>query len=206
MSQATIYVVDDDEALRDANVLYFRLQGLVAESFASAEDFLAARRDDWAGCVLLDLKMPGMGGLELRRIMAQRGETLPVVFVTAHGNADAVRWALKSGAFDFLEKPVDNDLLLHVVRSALGCDESRRQRLAQAAERPRRLEWLTSRERQVLESLVRGLHYREIAEELRISARNVEVYKARMMEKLRLRTLAELFRFHAAATGQDRGA
>lgn len=195
-----IYIVDDDEALRDATVLFLRVHRIPSLSFGSAEEFLAAVQPDWSGCLLLDLKLGGMGGLELQQELNRRGVALPIVIVTAHGDVAATRAALKAGAFDFLEKPVDNDLLLEVVGNAASWDERRRHQAAEAQQRQERIERLTQRERQVLELVALGHNHREISQALGISARTVEVYKSRMMEKLQARTLADVIRL-AAGTG-----
>lgn len=194
MTSPTVYIVDDDDGLRDATQLFLGVHGLPARSFASAELFLAAWRADMAGCVLLDLKMPGMGGLALQQVLLERGATLPIVVVTAHGDVATARSALKSGAFDFLEKPVGNELLLEVVANALTHDQRRRTDALTAAQRRERLDRLTTRERQVLQHVAQGHSHREIAAALGISPRTVEVYKMRLMEKLQARTLADVIR------------
>jgi RNA polymerase sigma factor (sigma-70 family) len=194
-----VYIVDDDAALRDATVLFLRLHHVTSLSFASAEDFLAAAQPDWTGCLLLDLKLGGMDGLTLQKELTRRGIALPIVIVTAHGDVAATRAALKAGAFDFLEKPVDNDLLLEVVGNAVSHDERRRSLAVESQQRQLRVERLTQRERQVLELVALGRSHREIAQSLGISARTVEVYKSRLMEKLQARTLADVIRLAAGA-------
>lgn len=196
---STVYIVDDDPALRDATALFLRVRQIPSLSFASAEEFLGAVQPHWSGCLLLDLKLGGMSGLDLQQALVEAGIALPVVIVTAHGDVATTRAALKAGAFDFLEKPVDNDLLLEVVGNAATYDERRRSLAAEAQERQLRIERLTQRERQVMDLVALGRSHREIAEELGISARTVEVYKSRMMEKLQARTLADVIRLAAVA-------
>jgi RNA polymerase sigma factor (sigma-70 family) len=199
MSDSTVFVVDDDASIRDALSLLISLKGLRAAVFSSAEDFLAVYESGWRGCLLTDLKMPGMSGLDLQALLRDRNVTLPVVVLTAHGDVATTRAALKSGAVDFLEKPVDDDVLIDVLKNAIRLDEERHKATTQQAETSARLERLTPRERAVLDLLAEGLQHREIAERLAISPRTVEVYKARMMEKLQLRTLADVIRFGTQA-------
>lgn len=194
MTLPAVYIVDDDAALRDATQLFLRVHGLPTRAFASAEAFLEAWEPDCAGCVLLDLKMPGMGGQALLQRLLQGRSAPPVVVVTAHGDVATARHALKSGAFDFLEKPVANEILLEVVSNALAHDDARRTDARTAGQRRARIERLTARERQVMQHVARGHSHREIAAALGISPRTVEVYKMRMMEKLQARTLADVIR------------
>jgi len=194
MSDPIVFVVDDDAAIRDALSLLISLKGLKASVFSCAEDFLAVYDSDWRGCLLTDLQMPGMGGLDLQMTLRQRGVVLPVVVLTAHGDVATTRTALKNGAVDFLEKPVDDDVLIDVLRNAIRIDAQRYVAQLQQIETTTRLGRLTPREREVLDLLADGLQHREIAERLTISPRTVEVYKARMMEKLQCRTLAEVVR------------
>jgi FixJ family two-component response regulator len=192
-NEGTVYVVDDDASVRDSLSLMLSLKGLATATFASAEDFLAVARPDWRGCVLADLRMPGMSGLDLLAAMRGRFPQLAVVVVTAHGNVEAARAAFLSDAADFIEKPFDAGQLL-------GAIENARARLAQraGAKPPLPVEALTPRERQVLELVLQGLHNRQIAERLAISPRTVEVHKGRMMEKLGAESIVELVRMHDA--------
>ena len=194
MTENTVFLVDDDASIRDALSLLISLKGLRTSVFASAEDFLAVYNPDWRGCLLTDLKMQGMSGLELQSVLRERGVQLPVVVLTAHGDVTTTRAALKNGAVDFLEKPVNDEVLIDVLMNAIRIDAQRHQVHAQQEERSARLSRLTSREREVLALLAEGFSHREIAEKLSISARTVEVYKARMMDKLQCGTLAEVVR------------
>lgn len=206
MSDSTVFVVDDDASIRDALSLLISLKGLRASVFSSAEDFLAVYEASWRGCLLTDLQMPGgMNGLELQATLRDRNVSLPVVVLTAHGDVSAARTALKNGAVDFLEKPVDDDVLLDVLRHAIRIDDEHHRARARRADTEVRLARLTPRERDVLELLAEGLQHREIAERLSISPRTVEVYKARMMEKLQCRTLAEIVRIGTEARAQRTG-
>lgn len=197
MAEPTVFVVDDDAGIRDALSLLISLRGLRAQVFASAEDFLATYQPQWRGCLLADLQMPGMSGLELQAELKARGHTLPVVVLTAHGDVATTRAALKNGALDFLEKPVDDAVLIDVLGNAIRVDAERHTAEQARSATAERLARLTPRERDVLRLLARGQQLREIAQQLDISPRTVEVYKARMMEKLGCRTLADVVRIGA---------
>ena len=195
----TVFLIDDDAAVRDSLCLLLSLKGVRTLPFANAESFIETYRPEWPGCVLTDLRMPGMTGLELQAALRGRGIAVPVVVLTAHGDVATARAALKNGAFDFLEKPIDDAVLLEVLENALRADRERRAVAASRSASDERLERLTAREREILALIGAGHQNREIASELGISPRTVEVHKARIMEKLECRTLAELIRKHVAS-------
>jgi len=197
--EQTVFIVDDDVAVRDSLALLLGLKGYRTAIFSSAEDFLAAYRKDWRGCLVLDIKMGGMSGLELQSRLASQAIEMPIVIITGHGDAASARTALKSGAVDFLEKPLDEEQLVAAVGSALERDAKRRAEKVVGDETSSRLARLTPRERQVMDLAAAGRHNREIGEALGISPRTVEVYKARLMEKLQARNLSELIRFALTA-------
>ncbi|MGH8664882.1 MAG: response regulator transcription factor [Burkholderiales bacterium] len=197
--EQTVFIVDDDVAVRDALALLLGLKGYRTAIFSSAEDFLAAYRKDWRGCLVLDIKMSGMTGLDLQSRLASQNVEMPIVIITGHGDAASARQALKSGAVDFLEKPLDEEQLVAAVGSALERDARRRAEKVVGDETSSRLARLTPRERQVMDLAAAGRHNREIGEALGISPRTVEVYKARLMEKLQARNLSELIRFALTA-------
>jgi FixJ family two-component response regulator len=197
--EQTVFIVDDDVAVRDSLALLLGLKGYRTAIYSSAEDFLAAYRKDWRGCLVLDIKMSGMTGLDLQAQLAAQGIELPIVIITGHGDAASARSALKSGAVDFLEKPLDEEQLVAAVGSALERDAKRRAEKLGGSEASSRLARLTPRERQVMDLAAAGRHNREIGEALGISPRTVEVYKARLMEKLQARNLSELIRFALTA-------
>jgi FixJ family two-component response regulator len=200
-AEQTVFIVEDDAAVRDSLGLLLGLQGYRTQSFDCAEDFLRTYQPAWGGCLLLDIRMPGMSGLALQEDLRRQRIALPVIIMTAHGDISTVRTALKSGAVDFLEKPVDPDALLLAVRSALDADAARR-RIARDAEAvTRKLSNLTARELQVLDLVAKGCHNREIATTLGISPRTVEVHKARVMEKLQVENIPELVRIVLGAQG-----
>jgi RNA polymerase sigma factor (sigma-70 family) len=199
--QPTVYFVDDDAAVRDAISLLLSLKGFLSQVFASAETFLETYRPEWRGVLLTDLRMAGMGGLELQRELAVRGVSLPVVVMTAHGDVNTTREAMKAGAYDFIEKPADDAVLVDVLRSAIAHDAENHKVEAVRQVRRERLDRLTPRERDVARLLAQGMQNRQIATALGISPRTVEVYKARMMEKLDCRNLADVLRVTGALAG-----
>jgi FixJ family two-component response regulator len=195
------HIVDDDGAVRDSLSLWLGMRGIRCLAYESGEQFLAAIEPAWRGCVLVDLRLEGIDGLQLQARLADMGVRMPVIFVTAHGDVGAARDALKAGAFDFVEKPVDNDRLVELVRAAMASDAESAQRQAQAAELTSRMQ----REREVMKQVVAGRHNREIAAELGISPRTVEVYKARLMDKLDVRRVADLVKLALEAPGETPG-
>jgi FixJ family two-component response regulator len=194
----TVYIVDDDPAIRDSLSLLLSLRGYRTATFALAQDLLAALDATSAGCVVADLKMPAMSGLELQAALRSRGIAVPVVIVTAHGDVASARQAFRADAVDFLEKPFEEDAAIAAVEAGFARE---RERLALGGREERRranLSVLTERERGVAELLAQGLHNRDVAERLGISPRTVEVHKARVMAKLGARNLVELVRLMEA--------
>jgi len=196
-SGACVYIVDDDDAVRSGLRLLLSSCGLVTQSFDSARAFLDSVAVDALGCLLLDVRMPGISGLELQERMEARGFQLPVILLTGHGDVPMAVRAMKRGAFDFIQKPFNDQYLLDRVQQAtqLSVDNAERQRQQQI--RRGRLAKLTSREQAVLERLVSGQANKVIASELGISERTVEVHRARVMEKMETRTLAQLIQLMA---------
>lgn len=199
IESGTVFLIDDDPSVRDSLSLLLSLKGVRTQLFANAESFIEAYLPGWVGCVLTDLRMPGMTGLELQAALRAREIELPVVVLTAHGDVATARAALKNGAFDFLEKPIDDALLIEVLGNALRVDRERRSAVTTRAFVSARFERLTEREREILALITAGHQNREVAAQLGISPRTVEVHKARIMEKLGCRSLAELIRVNIAA-------
>lgn len=199
--EPTVFLVDDDPSVRDSLSLFLSLKGFRIQPFASAEDFLSTYRADWPGCLVLDVRMTGMDGLTLQARLRENGVALPVIVMTAYGDVATARTALKGGAIDFLEKPIDVELLHKAVSEALARDRVLREENLESADVQERVARLTERERQVLERVVGGKHNREIAAELDISPRTVEVYKARIMEKCQVRRLPDLIRLVLKSQG-----
>ena len=210
MHSETIFIIDDDASVRDALMLLLSLRGHACAAFASAEDFLSALQPDWRGCVVADIRLSGLSGLQLQALLKERGPPLPVIVITAHGDVAAARQAFRADAVDFLEKPFDGEHLLRAVETALGSRQAPPPaavslasvgsggaaaragvRAGAAAPDPQAL---SPREHEVMDLLVRGLHNRRIAEELGISHRTVEVHKARVLDKLGVRSVVELVR------------
>lgn len=211
MHRETVFIIDDDASVRDALMLLLSLRGHACAGFASAEDFLTALQPGWRGCVVADIRMSGMSGLQLQALLREQGLPLPVIVITAHGDVAAARQAFMADAVDFLEKPFDGEQLLSAVETALtgvravaaaqigpprGAegDEAASSATLQNAPRSTAAPVLSPREREVMGLLVQGLHNRRIAEELGISHRTVEVHKARVLEKLGVRSVVELVR------------
>lgn len=190
----TVFIVDDDASVRDSTALYLSLKGFQTRLYARGEDFLSSLPDDPVGCALLDIRMPGISGIEVHQQLVQTRPDLPVIFMTAHGDVATVRQCLKAGATDFIEKPLDHPLLIDAIGKALEQQASRAADRQRSQETRLRLERLTPRENEVLRLLALGLQNRDIAIKLAISPRTVEVYKARLMEKLQTRSLANLVR------------
>jgi RNA polymerase sigma factor (sigma-70 family) len=201
----TVFVIDDDAAVRDSIALMLGLEGYRTSVFADAEAFLAAWREDWAGCVIADVRLPGQSGVELQHALRKRGTSLPFVIITAHGDVATARAAFRSQAVDFLEKPFDSVQLCAAIETAFALEERRIQTDDSRRRDSAKLERLTAREREVLAQAALGLHAKEIAAALGISPRTVEVHKTRIMEKLGVRNVAELVRFAVAAMPPGRG-
>ena len=202
----TVFLVDDDAAVRDALGVLFRTEGLTVSAYASAESFLATCPLDVCGCLVLDLHMPGMGGIELQKALSEQNILLPVIFLTGHGDIPMSVRALKAGAVDFLEKPANPDVLLARVRDALAQDLRRRTISAEQAALDALYDRLTVREREILAQVADGKTSKEIARSLGISPRTVEVHRSHIMGKLGADSLADLIRIGqlcASATFPD---
>ncbi|ALK08283.1 response regulator transcription factor [Blastochloris viridis] len=191
-ARARVFVVDDDAAIRDSLVWLFRSRGLLALSFSSGEAFLDTWRPDLDGCIVADIRMEGIGGLELFDRLKQQGSRLPVVFLTGHGDVPMAVSALKRGARDFIEKPFNDNDLVDIVIAVLDEQAVLRAAEQQSLERDHRLDRLTARERQVLDLLLEGRLNKQIADELGVSMRTVEVHRARVFEKMGVRNAVEL--------------
>ena len=196
--QQKVYIVDDDEAMRDSLIWLLEGEGFAVESFASAEAFLAHQESAVAVCLVLDVRMPEMSGLELQERLANQGSTLPVIFITGHGDVPMAVSALQRGACDFVQKPfADQDLVTRIKRAlSLDC-QAAAQRVQEAALRER-ASHLSPRELEVMHLVVEGKLNKQIADELQISMKTVEAHRARVMEKMKARTLADLVKVHLA--------
>lgn len=189
-----VIIVDDDEAIRDSLSMLLESVGRPCMAFASGEELLERFDPDWSGCMLLDIRMPGIGGMELQQRLIDRGSRLPIIFITGHGDVPMAVEALHKGAFDFVQKPFRDQELLDRIEQAVETDVEKRSEQEQIDAIHERYETLTPREKEVMEFVVKGLANKVIAMDLGLSQRTVEVHRARVMEKMRVRSLAELVR------------
>ncbi len=193
---ATIYVVDDDDGMRRALTLLLSTVGFNTQSFARPSEFLAKLKPDEPGCLVLDIRMPEMSGLELQQQLNRTGCMLPIIFITGHGDVPMAVQAMKAGAFEFIQKPFREQDLLDQINHALRHDAENRQNVARRADVLRRLETLTPRERQVMDLVVDGGANKVIAIDLGLSERTVEIHRAKVMEKMGARSVAHLVKLH----------
>ena len=191
---ATVMVVDDDSGVRNAMRLLLKSVGLNCQLFASAQEFLGAYQPEQQGCLVLDIRMPGMSGMELQQQLNLRGAVIPVIFMTGHGDIPMAVEAMQHGAFDFLQKPFRDQDLLDRIQRAIAKDSERRKSLGEHARIRTHLETLTPREREVLDLMTVGKQNKSIAQDLGVSPRTVEIHRARVMEKMSAHSVAELVR------------
>ena len=194
MDKPTVFVVDDDPVNRNLLRRLMESVDLAVESFATAREFLDAFQPDRRGCLLLDVRMPGMSGIELQKELVDRRIDLPVIIVTGHSDVQMAVSAMKRGAFDFIEKPINNQPFLDLVQKALKEGIRLAGKRSRKADIDRRLALLTPRERQVLDHVAAGKANKQIAHELGISQRTVEVHRARVMKKIQAKSLADLMK------------
>ena len=187
-----VYIVDDDDAIRDSLSWMLQSRGISCRDFPSAEAFLDSLTPSLSGCILLDVRMSGMSGNELFEILRERGCHMPVIFLTEHGDVPLAVSALKGGAFDFFEKPCDDNQLVDRIVEALKFDEEQRAAAATAESIGARLNRLSTRERQVMERVLAGKLNKVIADELHVSMRTVEVHRSSLFEKMGVKTAVEL--------------
>ena len=203
MSQEmTVFVVDDDQAMRGSLQWLIESVGMKVQTYDSAQAFLDAYYPGRAGCLLLDVRMPGMTGLELQEYLVRREIRLPVIIITGHGDVSMAVKAMKAGAVDFIEKPFDDEELLNSIRNAVQHDEKRRALRARRADIAARMAELTPREHEVMGMVTDGKSNKEIATSLGVSAKTVEVHRARVMDKMRADSLAELGRLALIVRGE----
>lgn len=186
------FLVDDDDAIRDALSWLLKSRGIASRAWASAEEFLFDYRDDMSGCLILDIRMTGMTGIELYDQLLTLGCSMPAIFLTGHGDVPLAVKALKRGAFDFIEKPFNDNELADRVLAALEIEKSRRRRDGDIAMLEAALASLTEREREVMSLVLAGKLNKIIADELQIAMRTVEVHRARIFEKMGVRSAVEL--------------
>ncbi len=198
-----IHIVDDEEAIRRSAGFMLKTSGYAVSTYASGDAFLQAAKEAEPGCVLLDVRMPGMDGLEVQKVMAERGIAMPVVVLTGHGDITVAVRAMKGGAVDFIEKPFEKAVLLTAITAAFERLDDVEARAARASDAAVAIAALTSREQDVLKGMAQGLPNKTIAFDLGISPRTVEVHRANLMAKLQVKSLSEALRLAFAASLQD---
>ena len=192
--EPTVFVVDDDPAMRNSLRWLIESVGLAVAAYATAEEFLERYEPSRPGCLVLDVRMPGMSGLDLQDALAQRRITIPTIVITGHAEVAMAVRAVKAGAVDFIPKPFSDQLLLDRIRQALEQDRRDRETREHETDVARRVSHLTQREREVMDLIVAGKANKEVAAELGVSPKTVEVHRAHVMEKMRVASLADLVR------------
>lgn len=190
----TVYVVEDDEAVRDSLELLLKSDGKAVATYSGAADFLEDYSEEMAGCIVLDIRMPGMDGLELQKKLNELHAILPIIFVTGHGDVPMAVDAMKEGAVDFIQKPYREEALLEKIEAALKQDREQRESLGEQQEIMRRIKTLTPRESEIMGRMIAGQANKVIAIELEISQRTVEIHRSRVMHKMGTHSLAHLVR------------
>jgi FixJ family two-component response regulator len=189
-----VFVIDDDEAVRSSLEWLINSVDIEVRTFASANEFLSAYEPGHPGCLIVDVRMPGMSGLELQRQLAERSISLPVIIITGHGDVEMAVRAMKAGAFDFVQKPFNDQVLLDLIQSALEKDARASHDIAEQTRVAERLGQLTERERQVLDGIVGGDSNKRIATRLGLSEKTIEFHRSKVMRKMEARSLADLTR------------
>lgn len=201
ITEPKVYVVEDDEAVRDSLQLLLKAEGYRVAAFPDAASFLESWTPGMTGCIVLDIRMPGMNGMELQKELLARGSELPIIFVTGHGDVPLAVEAMKHGAVDFVQKPYRDQELLDKIQKALEIDSERQEVRLERQEVQRRIDTLTPREREIMEMMVEGHANKVIAIDLDISQRTVEIHRSRVMQKMGTHSLAQLVRMVMLARG-----
>jgi two-component system, LuxR family, response regulator FixJ len=200
INEPTVYVVDDDRAVASSLSWLLETVGLPVRTYSNANEFMAAMEPDPCGCLILDVRMPGMSGLELQERLCSRGVHIPVIFITGHGGVSNAVRAIKAGALDFLEKPFDDQTLLDRVQKAIEVDASTRRSMSERATVAARRATLTPRECEVMDLVVEGRANKVIAQVLGLSSKTIEAHRAHVMEKMGARSVSELVRMALCIT------
>ena len=194
-----VFVIDDEASVRDALALFLESEGLSVKTYDSARSFLGEYQSNFHGCMIVDIRMPGMSGLELQQTLNEQGVDLPVIFLTGHGDVPMSAKAFKAGAMDFIEKPFSDEDLLASIRDAIAKDRALRQLRLQGHRIVKRFSQLTPREKQVMQGVVAGKPNKVIARELGVSPRTIDIHRSRVMQKMGAQTLPDLVTMAAAA-------
>ncbi|MBL1294236.1 MAG: response regulator transcription factor [Thiotrichales bacterium] len=189
-----VYIVDDDVAVLDALSVLMNSAGINFEAYSSAEDFLEYFNANYSGCLLLDIRMPNMSGLQLQNVLNEKGINIPIIFVTGHGDVPMAVQAMKKGAWGFLEKPFNDEVLIGDINRAFAADAASRHVEKQRQMIANRIKQLTPRENEIMKKIVSGAHNKTIAFDLGLSQRTVELHRSHVMQKMRARSLAQLVR------------
>jgi RNA polymerase sigma factor (sigma-70 family) len=200
VTKATVFVVDDDQAMRNSLKWLIESVGVQVESFASADEFLRHYQPGRPGCLVADVRMPGMSGLDLQDYLVEHSIRIPVVIITGHGDVPMAVRAMKAGAVDFIEKPFNDEALLDAIRRAVAFEEQQRSYESEHHQIQQRLASLTPREHEVMDMVTEGKSNKEIANTLGVSAKTIEAHRARVMEKMQAGSLAELVRMALAVS------
>jgi FixJ family two-component response regulator len=193
-THSTVFVVDDDSSVRDGLVDLISSVGMTAKAFTSAQEFLQHKRQNAPACLVLDVRLPGLSGLDLQRQLGQSGHSIPIIFITGHGDIPMTVRAMKAGAVEFLTKPFSKKALLDAIRAAIERDRAMHRERSETEALVQRYEQLTPREREVMALVVAGLLNKQIAGELATSERTIKFHRAHIMEKMEAESLAELVR------------
>lgn len=194
--EQTVFVVEDDEAVRDSLALLLKSEGLPVQTFKSGTAFLEKWTADMAGCIVLDIRMPGLDGMAVHKVLNERKSLLPIIFVTGHGDVPLAVEAMRRGSFDFIEKPYREGELLDKVKAALIADAEARKLLGEQQLIINRIRSMTPREREIMDRMIAGQANKVIAIELEISQRTVEIHRSRVMHKMGTHSLAQLVRMY----------